>query len=171
MAVCRQTVLERNLRVLYLHPQAEGSEWHTGCGLSMRDLRAHPRVTHFLQQGLSPNSTTSYGAIFIQTTTSPEHQQSYQIIMGRHWGHRCPMPHQCCSPEEIGHSNLLRQTELSLLRLAVLLHAHSMDVKHQAGSSKCLWSDSDVYVICSFPDSEKCLPTITGRFKHTNKKS
>jgi hypothetical protein len=62
----------KELRVLHLDPKRAGSQWATRPGLSIWDLKAHPPVTYFLQQGHMPYSATPYGpmgAIFIQTTT------------------------------------------------------------------------------------------------------
>jgi hypothetical protein len=57
-----------------LHPDqkiAEETVSHTGCSLSIYDLKAHPRVTYFLQQGHTysnkatlPSSATPYGQAF-----------------------------------------------------------------------------------------------------------
>jgi hypothetical protein len=46
-------MLEKELGVLHLDQrQPEGdSKFHTGQSLSIGNLKAHPTVTHFLQQG------------------------------------------------------------------------------------------------------------------------
>jgi hypothetical protein len=61
-------VLEKELRVLHLDLQGAGSNCATGQGLSIWDLKAHPLVTCFLQQGHTysnkatpSNTATSYG--------------------------------------------------------------------------------------------------------------
>ena len=80
MAVCRQTVLEKELRVLHLNLKATGHElrhWH---GLSIYETsKPTPTVTHFLQQGHTylnevtpPNSATPYeivGVNYLQSAT------------------------------------------------------------------------------------------------------
>ena len=60
----------QELRVLYLDLQAAEREGHTGCGLSIRDLRAHPSDTSFNKAIRPCISATPYepkGAIFIHT--------------------------------------------------------------------------------------------------------
>ena len=77
-------VLEKELRRLHLDPKAaEITVCHTNHSLSKGDLKAHPTVTHFLQQGHTyfvkstpPSSATPYEAIFFQT----------RIVIYRKWG-------------------------------------------------------------------------------------
>jgi hypothetical protein len=62
-------VVEMELRVLHLDPQAEKETvCHTGHSLRIGDLKAHPTVTHFFQQSHSfshnaipANFATPYG--------------------------------------------------------------------------------------------------------------
>lgn len=64
--------LEKELRVLYLEPQATGSELCQWVWLKHR----RPQSPHFLQQGLTyfnkatpPDSATCSGSHFLSTTT------------------------------------------------------------------------------------------------------
>lgn len=83
------TVLQRHLRIWHLALKAAGLVCHTGCGLSIRDIKAHPYqwplppiIPHLLQKGQPPNSATPYGPMGpIFSQASQEGKESWREVL------------------------------------------------------------------------------------------